>query len=76
VVAEYPLQTVPSGSADGVAADVLLTLPTYPPTFDAPRNKVRWKLIVDLAFPDGFTEDSVFWLPVAAAYAPGARLTP
>lgn len=76
VVGEYPLETVPAGSASGVAADVLLTLPTYPPTFKAPNNTVRWKLVVDLAFPDGFTEDSVFWLPVAASYAPGVQLTP
>ncbi|CAN5232507.1 hypothetical protein BH23ACT9_BH23ACT9_12700 [soil metagenome] len=52
---------------DGIAADVHLTFPAFPPSFEADRNRVRWLLIVDVTLADGFTEDSVIPLWVVPA---------
>ncbi len=69
-----PVPTQPRPDPEGVAVDVVLRIPGYPPTIDAPSNKVRWFLVVDLTMADGFTEDSRIPLHVApAVHTPRGR---
>jgi hypothetical protein len=66
-VSTTPVAITPVADVHGVAADLVLHLPAYPPSFDASHNKVQWRLVVDVTFDDDFSEDSVFALPVAPA---------
>ncbi|HUG83008.1 MAG TPA: hypothetical protein VMM13_00505 [Euzebya sp.] len=60
-----PIRWVPH--PQGVAGELDLQFPVYPPTFEASNNKVRWLLIVEVVLADGFSEDSVVPLSVVPA---------
>lgn len=64
VVAEWPVAVTPQPGLTGPAARLDWTMPTFPPSFEASNNEVRWWLLVDVTFADEFTEDSRFRLQV------------
>lgn len=66
-VSDTPVPILPVPDPHGVAGELTVHLPAYPPTFEASNNKVRWLLIVHVTFADGFEEDSVIPIPVAPA---------
>lgn len=55
----YPVAVEPRQDPLAVVADLVWELPAYPPSFRAPDNEVRWRLIVDVVMADGFEEDSI-----------------
>lgn len=63
----YPVQLTHRIDPQAVVADLSWRFPTYPPSFDASNNEVRWRLVVHLEMADGFTEDSVVPLWVVPA---------
>lgn len=74
-VQRLPVGVAPFPDPTGIAGHVQLVLPSYPPTFSSSDNRLTWELHVDATFADGFTEDSVFEIPIVpetVVIGPGA----
>ena len=67
-VQSIPVEVARAWDGRHVIGEMLLEIPSFPPSFEASDNKVTWELHVDMTFTDGFTEDSVvpLWVVPAA----------
>jgi len=66
-VRSIPVEVARAWDGRHVIGEMLLEIPSFPPSFEASDNKVTWELHVDMTFTDGFTEDSVIPLWVVPA---------